>query len=218
MPSHHPPQDLLAAYASGGVEAGEGLFAATHLALCPTCRAVCDGFEAVGGSMLERTPELALGAGALARVFARIDASPGPVPSPPPPDPVGPNDAPLPLRSLTGSLDAVRFRRVAPGILRFDLPGSTAARPMALLSLRPGLHVPAHTHGAVERGLVLRGGFTDEVGHFVRGDVSWRDAGEAEPHRQRMDEGERCVVLMVDDGPKIPVDWMGRVVNTLFGL
>ena len=48
--------------------------------------------------------------------------------------------------------------------------------------------------------------------------MSWHDAQDAEPHRQRMDDGERCVVLMVDDGPKIPVDWKGRVVNTLFGL
>ena len=216
MPRHHPPQDLLAAYVSGGADAAEELFAATHLALCPACRVVCDGLEAVGGRLLEGVPEAPLAAGALASVMSRLDEAPPPAPAVVPA--AGGDDLPMPLRGLTGSIDTIPFRRVAPGILRFDLPGSTPKRPVAVLSLRAGLSVPAHRHGAVERGLVLRGGFTDETGHFVRGDVSWRDTGEAEPHRQRMDDGERCVVLMVDDAPKIPVDWFGRVVNTLFGL
>jgi putative transcriptional regulator len=215
MPRHHPPQDLLAAYVSGGADAAEELFAATHLALCPACRGICDGLEAVGGSLLEGIAETPLGAGALASVMSRLEEVPPPTPEPPA---AGPNDLPLPLRALTGPIDAIPFRRVAPGILRFDLPGSTPRRPVAVVSLRAGLSVPAHRHGAVERGLVLRGGFTDETGHFVRGDVSWRDVDEAQPHRQRMDDGERCVVLMVDDAPKIPVDWLGRVENTLFGL
>ncbi len=218
MPAHHPPAEALAAYCTGSADEAEALLAATHLALCPACRAVVDGMENVGGTLLDREPTAAMSDGALDRVLGRLDAPESAEPPRTPLPPAGRDDAPMPLRALTGPLDAVRYRQVAPGIRRFDLPLSRPGRPVAVVSLRPGIVVPPHRHSAVERGLVLRGGFTDESGHFVRGDVSWRDTGDAEPHRQRIDQGERCIVLMVDDGRKIPIDWRGRIVNALFGL
>ena len=218
MPAHHPPPDALAAYSSGSADEAEALFAATHLALCPTCRAVVDGLEAVGGALLDREPAAPVGDGAWQAILSRLDAPESALPRRPEAPPPGPNDVPMPLRALTGPLDAVPFRQVAPGIQRFDLPLTRPGRPVAIVSLRPGIVVPPHRHSAVERGLVLRGGFTDETGHFGRGDVSWRDREEPEPHRQHIDRGERCIVLMVDDGPKVPTEWRGRIVNALFGV
>ena len=132
--------------------------------------------------------------------------------------PAGENDLPMPLRGLTGPLAGIPFRTTAPGIWRFDLPQSRKDRPVAILSLQPGLTIPPHRHSGTERGLVLRGSFTDEGGRYGRGDVSIRGPEDPEPHHQQIDDGERCVVLMVDDGAKIPTTWMGRVVNFLFGL
>jgi anti-sigma factor ChrR (cupin superfamily) len=77
--------------------------------------------------------------------------------------------------------------------------------------------VPAHRHSAPERGLVLTGGFTDEASHFTRGDVCVRGPDDAEEHRQLIDRGDACLVLMVDDGPKIPTTLDGKAVNWLFG-
>lgn len=218
MPGHHPPPDALAAYTSGSADEAEALLAATHLALCPTCRVVVEGMEAVGGGMLDREPGAQMADGALDAVFRRLDNPERGEEPRPRPVPAGRDDAPMPLRGLTGSLDTVRYRQVAPGIQRFDLPLTRPGRPVALVSLRPGISVPPHRHSSVERGLVLRGGFMDETGHFGRGDVSWRDAGEPEPHRQRIDQGERCIVLMVDDGPKVPITWGGKIINALFGI
>jgi putative transcriptional regulator len=217
MPAHHPPADALAAYTSGSADEAEALLAATHLALCPVCRGIVDGMEAVGGVLLDREADAPMGDGALEQVLRRLDSSERQEPAPPS-VPAGRDDAPLPLRALTGPLDSVPFRQVAPGIRRFDLPLTRPGRPVALVSLRPGIVVPPHRHSSTERGLVLRGGFTDETGHFVRGDVSWRDTGEPEPHRQRIDQGDRCVVLMVDDGPKVPITWGGKIINALFGI
>jgi len=218
MPAHHPPPDALAAYTTGGADEAEALLAATHLALCPRCRSLVEGMEAVGGALLDREPAVPVGEGALAAVLRRLDSPESGEPARPPPPPAGRDDLPMPLRALTGPLDTVPFRQVAPGIQRFDLPLSRPGRPVAVVSLRPGIVVPPHRHSAVERGLVLRGGFTDETGHYGRGDVSWRDTGEPEPHRQRIDRGERCIVLMVDDGPKVPITWGGKIMNALFGL
>jgi putative transcriptional regulator len=216
--THHPPDDLLAAYAAGTADDGEALLVASHLALCPTCRARCDDLDRVGGALLERTTADVAEA-SLDVVLSRLDE---PIPPPPPPMPPagGPDDLPMPLRGVTGPLAGVRFRHAGPGIWRFELPQSRPGRPVALLSLRPGLRIPDHRHSATERerGLVLRGGFTDDSGHYVRGDVSVHTPDEPDPHRQQIDDGERCVVLMVDDGPKIPTTWFGRLVNFLFGL
>jgi len=218
MPAHHPPPDALAAYSTGSADEAEALLAATHLALCPRCRVVVEGMESVGGGLLDREPAAPIGDRAFEAVLRRLDAPESADPPRLPPPPAGRDDVPMPLRALTGPIDAAPFRQVAPGIRRFDLPLSRPGRPVAILSLRPGLVVPPHRHSAVERGLVLRGGFTDEAGQFGRGDVSWRDTEEPEPHRQRIDDGERCVVLMVDDGAKIPITWGGKIINALFGL
>jgi putative transcriptional regulator len=212
---HHPPDDLLASYAAGAADDGESLLVATHLALCPRCRDVVDRLDGLGGALADHAPPVALAPDALDRALARLDE---PAPPPAPMPPAGELDVPMPLRALTGPLGQVPFRGAGPGIWRFDLPLSRPDRPVALLSLRPGLRIPAHRHTATERGLVLRGGYTDETGHFQRGDVQIRGPDEADTHRQTIDDGERCVVLMVDDGSKLPSTWYGRLVGWLFGL
>lgn len=217
MANHHPPHDVLIAYTAGGLDGAEDVLVASHLALCPACRTECAALEAIGGAMLHTAGERPLAVGSLEALLARLDEPPPPEPAPAPPA-EGPLDLPLPLRRLTGPLSQVAFRTVAPGIRRFDLPMSRPDRPVALVSMRPRLTVPAHHHAATERGLVLAGGFTDEVGHFVRGDVCLRGPGEDQPHQQQIDDGEDCVVLMVDDGPKIPTTAVGKVVNFLFGM
>lgn len=215
----HPSVDMLAAYAAGAVEEGEALVVATHLALCPTCRQGVERLEAVGGALFE-AGDVARSAddSALEAVLAQLDAPEPPRPPSPPPEPVGPDDLPLPLRRYTGPLARVPFRWAGPGVWRFDLPQSRPERPVALVSLRPGMRVPDHRHSAPERGVVLRGGFTDETGHYLRGDVTLRGPDEPDVHQQRIDDGERCVVLMVDDGPKVPTTWTGRMASFLFRL
>jgi putative transcriptional regulator len=219
MTHHHPPEDALAHYVAGTADQAEALLVATHLALCPPCRFVVERLDTVGGTLLERTsaPADAFDAdAALDGLLSRLD-EPAPEPDrPPAPPAAGPHDIPMPLRGLTGPLASVPFRRASPGVWRFDLPMTRQDRPVCLVSLRPGLRVPDHRHSGAERGLVLTGGFTDESGHYLRGDVTWRGPEEEAAHQQQIDPGERCVVLMVDDGPKIPTTALGKVVNFLF--
>lgn len=216
--THHVPEEILASYAAGASDEAEALLVATHLALCPRCRALCGSLDALGGALLSPggPPEVAVAEDALSSLLARLDEPESPRPKLVPP--AGPLDIPMPLRALTGPLAQVPFRATTPGIWRFDLPMSTRERPVALVSIRPGLSIPPHRHASTERGLVLQGGFTDDLGHYLRGDVSIRTSEDAHAHEQLIDEGERCVVFMVDDGPKLPTTALGRVVNFLFGL
>ena len=56
-PTHHPTEDMLAAYAAGATSEAMSLILATHMALCPECRRLVDDFESVGGLLLESMPE-----------------------------------------------------------------------------------------------------------------------------------------------------------------
>lgn len=214
--NHHPPDDLLTSYAAGSADDGEALLVATHLALCPRCRRFCEGLDGIGGALLARI-EAPVSADLLDAILSKLDL---PVDEPvrPPSPPAGPDDLPMPLRGITGPLAEIPFRRTVPGIWRFDLPSSRPDRPVAILSLQPGLKIPPHRHSGTERGLVLQGSFTDEGGRYARGDVSIRYPEDPDTHLQQIDPGARCVVLMVDDGAKIPTTLWGRFVNFLFGL
>ena len=85
--------------------------------------------------------------------------------------------------------------------------------PARLFRLAPGSTVPDHDHVGTETTLVFTGGFTDEGGHYQRGDVAIR--GETATHQQRIDPGEPCVVMVLADNPLVPRTLRGWVASKL---
>ena len=71
--------------------------------------------------------------------------------------------------------------------------------------------MPVHTHASSELTLVLAGGFTDQFGHFLRGDLAEADASVE--HRPVADPGEDCLCLAVTDGPMRLTGPLGRLIN-----
>ena len=65
VPSHHPSDDLLIAYAAGAQEDPVALAVATHLALCPRCRKEVSRLEELGGVFLESQEPMCLGEGSV---------------------------------------------------------------------------------------------------------------------------------------------------------
>jgi putative transcriptional regulator len=209
-PSHHPATERLLDYASGALPEPVALLVATHLALCPRCRRETAELEALGGALLETLPPEPVAADSLERMLARIEQ---PVPAEPAtkqPAPVDPS-LPRPLRDYAGgTLDALPWRRLGPiaevQLLR-DFPGFTTR----LLRIRAGVGVPVHTHRGTELTLVVSGAFSDEGGHYARGDVE-----EADPevtHRPVADPGEDCLCLAVTDAPLKLTSRLGRLLN-----
>lgn len=235
MPAHHAPDDMLIAYAAGSLGASETLLVACHLTLCATCRGFVADAEAVGAAVLtgaeadagaaQTGAEAVAGADAgvpddmLAALLGRLDEplTQGPVShviAPRRTDPRG--QIPAPLFGLTGDLDRAPWRRVFPGIHMLDLPGLGDGKLVKVARLAAGMRVPVHDHPGPEGTLVLSGGFTDDDGHFLRGDLSVRD--HTRPHVQRIDPGEPCVWLWVGDGEFIPRTLVGRLLRALFGV
>lgn len=220
MSAHHAPDDMLIAYAAGVLDASESLLLACHLTLCPECRAAVEDAETVGAALLagaesapvpgeisRRVPDAMLDT-----LLARLD-DPAAL-EPPMVDPRG--IVPAPLFALVGDLDAAPWRRMFPGLHMLDVPAQGAHPFIKLIRVDPGTRVPMHDHAGFEGSLVLTGGFTDDQGHYERGDLCLRD--ESQGHEQLIDRGEPCVWLVVADGKHIPRTFTGWLARIFMGL
>ena len=209
MPTHHPSEERLLEYASGAAPEPLALLVATHLAMCPRCRRVSAELEALGGALLETVAPEPLAENSLERVLARLDGHP-PEPAAATP-PVGDASLPQPLRSYLGDgLDCLPWRRLGP-IAEVRLLRDFAGFTTRLLWAQAGAAVPAHTHAGHETTLVLRGGFSDAGGHYVRGDVE--EADSSVEHRPIVDRDEDCVCLAITDAPLKLTSRFGRLLN-----
>lgn len=194
MPSHHVADELLLARCAAGLPEALDVLVASHLTLCPTCRAREETVDAVGGLLLAGLEPAPLPPEALGATLEAIRRSPAAtaLAEPPRTDPV----LPAPIARYTGAFDSIRWTRRIFHWRRLDLPVGLAGLPARLLMFPAGWTVPAHTHGAVEHSLVLAGGYTDGDAHYGRGDVAVHPPGP--PHRPRIDDDGPCVVLLVN--------------------
>jgi putative transcriptional regulator len=216
VPDHHPTEALLLDYAAGSLHEPAAVIVGTHLALCPACRARGRDLDAVGGAMLDALPAVATGAGALSAVLARLDA-PEPQPTVTPIAAAGVDEAtrrlvPQPLRGyLGGNLGQLQWRSIARGLDVHPLPLARAGFRTELLRMRRGEGIPRHTHRGHESVLVLDGGFTDETGHYGRGDLALSD--DAVVHKPVADSDGDCLCLVVLEGGVRFAGPFGQVLN-----
>ena len=204
-PTHHLPDELLLEYATGAATEAVALFVASHATLCPSCRSRIQAMEQVGGELLEEAAPASLSAGATERVMAALDDDVSHE------RPALPYDGviPHPLLEYVGPAAALDWKWVGPGIRRVVLPLKQGSMSVRLFELGAGVNIPVHQHSATERTLVLTGGFTDEFGHFGRGDVSVLESGF--DHTLVVDDGGPCIAFVVNDGPLEPKTLRGHL-------
>ncbi|WP_209598403.1 ChrR family anti-sigma-E factor [Ruegeria sp. HKCCSP351] len=193
---HHLTDDLLMAYAAGGLPEAFDLMVATHLSLCDHCRARAESYDAVGGQVLDEQSEGAsMSETSLAATMALITQGA------PAPKPVRPGCAvlPAPLQDYVGgTVKDIRWRSIGMGVKQAILP-TTKDATARLLFIPAGAAVPDHGHNGMELTMVLQGAFSDEVDHFARGDVEIAD--EDLEHTPVADISEDCICLAVTDAP-----------------
>lgn len=212
MLRHHLPAEALVAYAAGATTHGEDLLVACHLSVCPACRRGLHDAERVGEALAFRAAPAETAPGSLDRLLAALPPAPPAAANTPPPCPV----FPAPLRRAVGPLESLPWRNVGFGVCIAPVSAAGGQRTF-LLDFPPGFRLPSHGHSGVERGLVLRGGFTADGAVYARGDVSWCE----EPHHDVVvdDDGERCTTLFVNDGPvEVGSAWASRLVDWWLGV
>ncbi len=196
-PDHHPGEELLIDYASGALDEAQALVLATHLALCPDCREHVARLEALGGAFLDAMEPEPVAAGSLEAIFARLDEpepKPRSIPHCRPARASGSTLLPQPLRGYVGDLDRLAWQTPMPGVATADLFTQGGTK-VSLYRLKGGAQTPRHTHGGAELTLVLEGGYSDEHGHYLRGDMAAGD--ESLTHAPVADpEGCLCVAAV----------------------
>lgn len=195
---HHLSDDLLMAYAAGGLPEAFDLVVATHISLCDECRARLGAFEAVGGAVLEEAAEAPVSTGSLAATMQMIrDRGKDPIPAPR--RTPRPGLFPEPLRGYVGGdLEAVKWRPIGGGVRQSILPTAKGAS-VRLLHIPAGQAVPDHGHGGMELTLVLQGAFRDEGERFGPGDIEI--ATEDTQHTPVAEPGLDCICLAATDAP-----------------
>jgi len=217
--SHHPSDDLLWSYAAGSLDEPSSILIATHLALCPQCRAVVAKAEQVGGELFDEVAPVSLEGGALDAVMARLDDADD-VPAAPVAKqvPVEQDDAirlPQPLKDyVSGSVQSLPWRWLGPGVHYAAIAPEAKGPKVGLLRIAPGTKVPMHGHSGNEMTMVLAGGYSDDTGHFTRGDVEAAD--DHMVHQPVADAGEDCVCLVVTEGQLMPTGMIAKVLQPFF--
>ncbi len=193
---HHLTDALLMAYSAGTLPEAFSLTVATHISMCDDCRARLASFDTVGGTLLDRSEAVEVGADSLAATMALIRGG-APVEKPAPR--TAADNLPAPLCDYVGGdLQSVRWRSVGMGVKQAILPTSRDAT-ARLLYIPAGASVPDHGHRGTELTLVLQGAFVDEVDHFGPGDIEV--ANEDLSHTPVADIGADCICLAATDAP-----------------
>jgi putative transcriptional regulator len=210
-PSSRALDALLAAYAAGSLSPPLHALVAGHLALTPGSRAFVRSLEGANAAALEDAPPVPVPdrEARLAEIFAEPAAEP--IRLDPAPDPV----LPVPIARFLGKrIDQIRWRTLLPGLKAFRVEATDRGEAV-LYWIRPGRTMPAHTHEGSEYTLVLKGGFTDVLGHYRRGDIAIAD--QEIDHRPQADPDEDCICYAVADAPLRLTGPVGRILQRLFG-
>lgn len=214
-PIHHPSDDLLLRHAAGRLSAGPALVVATHLTVCPHCRAVTRLSEAVGGVLLAEEAPATMAPDALDRALARLDMPA----STPRPALVVPELAPgLPMPRPLHDIARGPWRWAAPGVsrIRLNLAGPKTRERAYLLRVAPGSTLPEHGHRGQELTCVLAGRFRDNTGTYAQGDVAEMDV--AHEHQPVAEPGEACICLIVTQGRLRMHGLLARALQPLVGV
>ncbi|MES0882233.1 ChrR family anti-sigma-E factor [Roseibium sp. SCP14] len=190
--------ELLAGYAAGTLSFPAQALVGAHLELSDQNRGYVSSLEAMAGAGLDEVEPVALSDrdATLSAIFNSnapilneiVTAN----------ETAGQGEVPESLHSIVGSsLAELPWKTLLPGVKECKF-GEIDGCSSSLLWVRAGRAMPSHTHHGTELTLVLKGGFRDEDGHFVVGDVAYAD-GEVD-HKPIADDGEDCICFAVTAG------------------
>jgi putative transcriptional regulator len=213
----HVSTEILLSYSAGTLDEASGLLVATHLALCPGCRARNSSAESLGGYFLDCLEESPVPSTMMGSVLSSVrndgyrpvgEGSSSPVANAIIPDP---------LRSyLGGDLNDLRWKRLAPRVQQIAISTIDKRSRARLLRFQSGLSVPSHGHNGRELTLVLTGSLCDRDIVLQRGDIAESD--ERTQHQPFAGPGEDCVCLTVTDAPLRFKNVLTRMLQPFFGI
>ncbi len=199
---------LFGSYAAGGLSRPLHALVASHLALKAENRPYVAALEALAAEAMADEKPLA-GVADRGRRLAAIFASQEPPAQAKPRDPLLPG----PLEAyLDKPFESLGWRTVLPGLREVKLEDHAGCE-ASLLWIKAGRAMPSHTHHGVEATLVLKGSFSDSLGHYERGDIAVVDSDV--DHKPIAGTDGDCICFAVSEGPVTLTGPVARLFNKL---
>jgi putative transcriptional regulator len=213
MIRHHPSGDLLASYASGGLDAGAALVVGSHVDVCADCCSEVSLLNGLGGLLLAKLEPAALSEGALERALKMLDQDRAPQHAVAP-RPRFLDGFEIPTRLQSHEIGARLW--LAPGIWFAPVQAEreTETRTYLVYGAK-NKTLPKHTHPGRELTVVLHGAYADELGHFATGDFA--EADDTVSHAQVVSADGECLCLITSDGAMKPEGLVARLVQSYAG-
>jgi putative transcriptional regulator len=214
-PNHHLDQSTILAYAAGTLNEAFSVVAASHIAVCHSCREAVRAAEALGGEFLDVMADSPVSADCRARTLAALEQATLhrlPVPAPR-------SHFPASLARLieAQSFDNIVWKKKAPGVSMFDVRLPAQARgQLKLLRIGAGRAMPEHGHGGEEITLVLKGAYRDHMGRFAQGDVA--DLDENIEHKPVVEMDGDCICLVATERPTRFKSLAARIMQPFVGI
>ena len=214
--TYHADASTLMSYAAGTLSEALSAVVASHVSLCPACKADMGALDRVGGlllgglppmAMVTLTPKLSSAIEVTTdegdHVLAAIEHA---------------GDVPAPLSRIVGSdLSSIQWRRLGLGVWHKTLPLSEGTKgDLRLIKVAPGQAMPEHGHGGSELTLILAGSYTDTIGRFSTGDLA--DLDEDVQHKPMADKITGCICLIASQEPARFKGVFARMVQPFVGL
>lgn len=222
MAKHHPNEEILLDYATGGLSEPGTILVASHIALAPESRERVRDLEAIGGALLESV-DLEVPAEderwsvGLSELMSRLDEpeAGGQEAEQPAERGVVAADMesfPQPLLDRARSAGG-RWHYFMPGAEYLDLGADDSGAHAYLLKVKPGKTMPQHTHENEEWVMILSGQMLDGDMVYERGDVQVNDASV--DHKPMAGQDEPCICMVVTHGAMKLTGKYSRWLNPL---
>jgi putative transcriptional regulator len=195
-PTYHPGEELLYQHAGGALPLARRVLLESHLSFCPECREAARELSRPGGQHLRAFPGAAAPAALWQKIAAKLEmemAAPRnlledtPLPAAARAE-LPPVHQPLAWNGLPGS----------PTQLTRLVVDEEAGLELYLIHNPPSSTFPYHKHLGSEELLILKGGLTDQYGHYLAGDLQQYGKGSA--HEPLVDAGPTCWALTCVEG------------------
>lgn len=212
-----PIDALLAGYAARTLEPALDALVESHLALSADNRAYVAALEAVHGVFLAEIDPVPLTGRdrRLVNIFATRDDSEACAPAANARDgQAEPALLPPALRRYVGcELSQLAWCPVMTGVEQAVIAEGRFGV-ASFLRCRSGRRFRVHGHAGIEAILVLHGGFSDEHGHYGRGDVALSD--EACIHQPIIDNDDGLICFMVSGDKMKVLGPITRLIEQVF--
>jgi putative transcriptional regulator len=204
--------ELIFQYAAGTASLPKSLMASTYLFLNSRESIICKEFEEYCGEELKNTalikPEKLIAEDCISEptkinnLFETISL-----------EPVNP------VIELIDNLKDIKWNKVFSGFYEFSFNLSNKEK-TKLIKMDPGARVPLHSHNGKEYTLVLEGSFSDEYGHYTKGNLQVNDSMIKHTPIACNKEGCICLTLtekeLVFFGPFAPILNIITFLKSLF--